>query len=285
MLTVKQISQLSGVSVRTLHYYDEIGLFKPSRIAESGYRLYHENSLDILQQVLFYKELGFKLNDIKKIMLSETYDKHKAFVQQRALMSLKRDRINSLLELLDKLISGEKVMSFNQFDMSEYFSLLKAFRENHSSEVIAYWGSLSEFDNMTDRFMENEKIIAETAIEYYGSIENYTAAMEKNLSELPDKIQAIKKEVPNIHSTQELLAELVSDLNRDVCSNEIQANVDMWVKASNEQMLNTLDNNYWNLIKNAYLQNSEIIKNTDEMYGKGASDFIGRALNVYLEKQ
>jgi len=77
MKTVKQVSELTGISVRTLHYYDEIGLFRPSEVTESGYRLYDEDALETLQQILFFKELDFSLKDIKWIMTSPNYDKKK----------------------------------------------------------------------------------------------------------------------------------------------------------------------------------------------------------------
>ena len=77
MKTVRQVSELTGISVRTLHYYDEIGLFRPSEVTESGYRLYDEDALETLQQILFFKELDFSLKDIKWIMTSPNYDKKK----------------------------------------------------------------------------------------------------------------------------------------------------------------------------------------------------------------
>ena len=77
MKTVKQVSELTGISVRTLHYYDEIGLFRPSEVTESGYRLYDEDALETLQQILFFKELDFSLKDIKRIMTRPNYDKKK----------------------------------------------------------------------------------------------------------------------------------------------------------------------------------------------------------------
>ena len=79
MNTVNKIAKLTGISVRTLHYYDEIGLLKPSQFTETGYRLYDDNALVVLQQILFFKELDFSLNDIKDIITSPDFDKNKAF--------------------------------------------------------------------------------------------------------------------------------------------------------------------------------------------------------------
>jgi DNA-binding transcriptional MerR regulator len=123
MRTVKQVSELTGISIRTIQYYDEIGLLKPSKVTEAGYRMYDDDSLELLQQILFFKELDFQLKDIKRITQNPTYDKKKALQNQKELIQVKRNRLDGLLELLDKLIEGEKCMSFKEFDMSEYFSL------------------------------------------------------------------------------------------------------------------------------------------------------------------
>ncbi len=76
-LKINEVAKLTGITVRTLHYYDAIGLLKPSQITEAGYRLYDENNLSELQQILFFKELNFPLNEIKEIMTNSQYDKRK----------------------------------------------------------------------------------------------------------------------------------------------------------------------------------------------------------------
>ena len=80
-MKINEVAKLLGVTVRTLHYYDEIGLLKPSEITEAGYRLYDSTSLETLQQILFFRELDFSLNDIKKIMRNQNYDKANALTK------------------------------------------------------------------------------------------------------------------------------------------------------------------------------------------------------------
>ena len=87
MMTVKQMSSLTGVSVRTLQFYDEIGLLKPAQVTEAGYRMYDENAVAELQQILFFKELQFSLKDIKAILDSPDFDRNKALEQQIHLRS------------------------------------------------------------------------------------------------------------------------------------------------------------------------------------------------------
>jgi DNA-binding transcriptional MerR regulator len=102
--TVNKLSKMSGVSARTLRYYDEIGLLKPLRVASSGYRLYGQKELDTLQQILFYRELGFPLDEIKSILYTDGFDRERSFENHLAELSKKRER-------LDVLISQEQQCS------------------------------------------------------------------------------------------------------------------------------------------------------------------------------
>ncbi len=129
MRTVKQVSDLTGISVRTLHYYDEIGLLKPSQITEAGYRLYDNESLKTLQQILFFKELDIPLKEIKEIMASDYFDKMKSLENQKKLLILKRNRLNRLIKLINKTLKGENTMSFKEFDMTAYYNVLEEFKK------------------------------------------------------------------------------------------------------------------------------------------------------------
>ena len=93
-LQIKEFAELTGVSVRTLHYYDEIGLLKPSYVDEqNGYRFYDENPLERMQEILFYRELDFSLKSIVEILASPNYNKQKALAEQKRLLTLKKDRL------------------------------------------------------------------------------------------------------------------------------------------------------------------------------------------------
>lgn len=110
MRTVKEISKITGISIRTLRYYDEIGLLKPARVTEAGYRLYDDQELQKLQEILFYKELEIPLSYIKKIMENTEYDKQKALAVQKSLLERKRNRLNGIIELIDDVIKGVNTM-------------------------------------------------------------------------------------------------------------------------------------------------------------------------------
>jgi DNA-binding transcriptional MerR regulator len=164
MKTIKQFSDLTGISVRMLHYYDKIGLLKPSTITEAGYRLYDDESLETLQQILFFKELDVPLKSMKEILESPQYDKVQALHEQKELLMLKRDRLNELIALIEKKLKGGNAMSFKEFDMSEYFNALETFKQEHADEVVKYYGSVDEFDKNLENMKSKELEIAKMAI-------------------------------------------------------------------------------------------------------------------------
>ena len=118
-MKISEVAKLSGVTVRTLHYYDEIGLLKPSKTTEAGYRMYSIEDLEKLQQILFFRELDFPLNEIKEIMVNPKYDKIEALNKHKELLIEKRKRIDGLVTLIDKTIKGDNNMSFKEFDNSK----------------------------------------------------------------------------------------------------------------------------------------------------------------------
>ncbi len=181
MRTVKQVSDLTGISVRTLHYYDEIGLLKPSQINDAGYRYYNEEALETLQQILFFKELDIPLKEVKEIMNNSQFDKMQALKNQEKLLVLKRDRLNGLIELINKTLKGDNTMSFKEFDMSEYFNVLEEFKKEHEDMVFKH-GGVDKFNEVIEKVKSMEAEIAEMAIKQYGSIEKYAQAVKQNLN-------------------------------------------------------------------------------------------------------
>jgi DNA-binding transcriptional MerR regulator len=147
---IREFAELTGVSVRTLHYYDEIGLLKPCRVDEqTGYRSYDETSLERMQEILFYRELDFSLGSIAEILSSPDYDKQKALVRQRELLILKRDRLNRLIDALDNAAEcaekGEMNMAI--FDNSDY----EAAKKQYESEVKEKWGETEAYREHSTR--------------------------------------------------------------------------------------------------------------------------------------
>ena len=104
MKTVKEVSKISGVSVRTLHHYDEIGLFKPTEVTSAGYRLYDDKALCKLQMILMFRELRFPLKEIKKIVKSQNFDRREAILEQIKLLELQRKHLDELIYFAHEIL-------------------------------------------------------------------------------------------------------------------------------------------------------------------------------------
>ncbi len=292
MKTVKQVSDLTGISVRMLHHYDKIGLLKPSTITESGYRLYGNEALDTLQRILFFNELDIPLKKISEILASPQYDKMQTLQKQKELLILKRDRLNELIVLIEKKLEGGSTMSFKEFDMSEYFQMLEAYQKEHASEIAQYYGGTEEFNSNLEKMKSKELEIAKMAIKEFGSIKEYTEAMKNNLDRLPEIMEgyeATKKKVGDDLSRMNLLTEkLTSDLSESPSSPHIQdivAEMDSIAKEQHKALKIEMGRNHWGLMADLYLTKPEYIKVNDKKYGKGASKFIGQALKFYSENR
>ena len=139
MYTVKKVSNLAGISVRTLHYYDEIGLLSPSFVDKNGYRHYTDEALFRLQQILFYREMGLELLQIKQIIDDPNFDLVTALQLHRQALQLKSDRLRTLINTVDKTIMhllGEVNMS--KRNIFEGFSPEK--QKQYEEEATKLWG-------------------------------------------------------------------------------------------------------------------------------------------------
>ena len=135
-LQIKEFANITGVSVRTLHYYDEIGLLAPAFVDKAtGYRYYDERSLLRMQEILFYRELDFSLKSIQEILSSPGYDTKKALHQQKDLLILKKERLERLICAINSAVKGENVMT--AFDNSQF--------EKYKTEVKEKWGKTEAY--------------------------------------------------------------------------------------------------------------------------------------------
>jgi MerR family transcriptional regulator, thiopeptide resistance regulator len=140
--TIKQLANLAGVSVRTLHYYDEIGLLKPQSVGNNGYRSYAQQEMIRLQQILFFKELDFSLAEIRSIMENQNFDMANALQLHRKLLIKKVGRIKSLIRTIDKTVMnlrGELKMNENEY----YQGFSKEKQEKYEQEIIRNYGRKS----------------------------------------------------------------------------------------------------------------------------------------------
>lgn len=177
--TVKQVAEISSISVRTLHYYDEINLLKPAKINSSGYRMYDTANLDRLQQIMFYKRLGFSLDEIKQALNNENFSNEKALKNHYVQLQQKRDEIDLLLNMIEKTIKyykGEQEMTDNE--------KFEAFKKQQLEENNVKYGK--EIHGQYD-----EQTIEQANKKYQSLTEDDFEQMKKTEQDLFEKLQEL----------------------------------------------------------------------------------------------
>lgn len=285
MRSISQVAKLTGVSIRTLQYYDEIGLLKPTKLTEAGYRMYDDVALQTLQQILFFRELGFPLKEIRQILQQPEFDRISAFKRQRELFLLKRNRLDRLIQLLERLERGEACMSFKEFDLSDYISALEEFKSNQTQAVIQHWGSVANFDMFIQKIKEDEDNVARLAVQQFGSIEKYTEAMKHNLEHFSEIADHWQSQIPEEKRTDDKFLALSSHKEENVDSEPVRhivreivataLEVDSAAKLGNAE-------NYCQTVIDIY-SNDYFSKIVDAKYGDGSSAYIVRAFRFYAE--
>ena len=145
MKTVKEVSKLTGVSVRTLHHYDAIGLLPPTRVTEAGYRLYDDAALTRLQNILLFRQLQFPLKDIKQILDSPGFDPMEALAQQIQLLELQRQHLDNLIAHARQIQeTGVITMDFSQFDTTEL--------DSYAAQAKEKWGHTDAYKECQQKF-------------------------------------------------------------------------------------------------------------------------------------
>ena len=209
-MPIKEFARLSGVSVRTLHYYDEIGLLRPAVVdAQTGYRFYDETSLLRMQEILFYRELDFPLKSIAEILSSPHYSKEEALEEQRELLTLKKERLERLIGAIDGALKGENVMkAFDNSKMDQYLSKAKE-----------RWGK-------TDAWQEyEEKSVGRTA--------ETERDLGEQLMDIFAQLGALRGEEPDSEPVQQIVAALQQFITENyyTCTKEILRNLGMMYTA------------------------------------------------------
>ena len=182
-MQIKEFAQLTGVSVRTLHYYDEIGLLKPSEVdAQTGYRFYDENAFERMQEILFYRELDFSLKTIAEILSSPNYDKQQALSRQRKLLLAKKERLEQLIATLDSVEEGMGFMKTK----NEY----EALKNQYAEEAKQRWGNTDAYKESENRNTDFSKSapLLDAVFEEFAELNRAGASPESE----PAKIMAEK---------------------------------------------------------------------------------------------
>lgn len=151
--TVNALAKIAGVSVRTLHYYDQVGLLKPSTIQKNGYRVYEERELLLLQQILFFRELDFSVEEIKQIFSSSAFDLRQALQDHRALIELKKKRLSGLLKTIDATLKKlDQTTPMDDQDMKELYDTFgEETVKKYADEVKQRWGHTEAYKQSMER--------------------------------------------------------------------------------------------------------------------------------------
>ena len=193
MKTVKEVSLLTGVSVRTLHHYDAIGLLKPTRVTEAGYRLYDDTALRRLQTILLFRQLQFPLKEIRDILDSPGFDPMEALTQQIHLLELQRKHLDNLISHARKIqTTGVFSMDFSTFDTTEL--------DQYTAEAKARWGK-------TKAWQEYEQKAA-------GQTAEQKQSTGDALMEIFARFGKIRHLSPESQEAQELVASLQDFITR-----------------------------------------------------------------------
>ena len=241
-MQINEFAKLAGVSVRTLHYYDEIGLIKPALVdAQNGYRFYDENSLLRMQEILFYRELDFPLKSILEILSSPDYDKQKALAEQRKLLELKKERLERIIDALDGATKGKVTMT--AFDNSDY----ETARKQYEVEAKQRWGE-------TDAYKEHKQKTANYSKDKWQEVNDGLMTIFAKFAECKQN-----GNTADLDDAQALVKELQTYIteNYHTCTKDILAGLGQMYVAD------------------------ERFKNNINKNGNGTAEFVSKAIESY----
>lgn len=281
MKTVKEVSGLTGISVRTLHYYDEIGLLKPTKVNDAGYRLYDDKAIDKLGQILVFKELDLPLADIKLIMDNPDLDSSSVLAKQRKMLCLKKQRIERIIAGIDEMLKGDN-MDFTVFDETELRVMFKDMLENMNDSqkqiFIDRYGSVEEWEKHMIESASDEKTQQNYAkmVEWYGSKDavketvksapksEVFSSYQKRMDEIQKKIADKKGKGVNSFEVRQLIGEY------DFVAKQLYQ-----IKDPKALLLD---------IAKGYQESEELAKGIDSVYGEGAAKYIGEAIEAFYNR-
>ena len=283
MRTVKEISDLTGISVRTLHYYDEIGLLKPTAKSAAGYRLYDDKALEILQQILFFRELDFPLKEIKDMLGKSSLETDRVLQMQRGLLVAKKERLERLIAHIDRILTGGQTMNFEAFSKAELKELYQTMIENMTAEQKAEF--LERYGNVEtgrEKFLEKAATGAaqknlQRVMEWYGGNEKAMNA-SKN-AKGAESIQDHQKQL------DEIMRKLAEKKEEPVDSPEVTVLMEEYDSAVKEMFQMDDASRIMLDMAATYRSNPEIQSVQDEMYGEGVTVFLAKVMEAFYRNR
>lgn len=248
--TINKLSKMSGVSTRTLRYYDEIGLLKPAKVNVSGYRFYEQEQLDMLQQILFYKELDFPLEDIKKLLSAPGFSKEQTFANHLSALLEKRERLDILILNVRKSLSSLKgEITMSDLEKFEGFKqkLIENNEEKYGDEIREKYG-----DALVD--------------EAYSKLKSLTKEQYKNSEGLRLELEKTLKAAFNTGDPAGELAQKACNLHKQ------------WLCI----YYSNYSKEYHKGLGEMYVNDERFRVNYDKL-GPGCTEFLRDAINIYCK--
>ena len=276
MKTVKDMSEIAGVSIRTLRYYDEIGLLKPTELTEAGYRLYDKKALEKLQEIMFFRELEIPLVDIKKIMDEPNYDKEQVLLTQKSLLEQKRNRLNGIIELITDVMKGVNTMSFEAFSREDVQKIidhtLECMSKESLEEQVKKYGGMEKYREHLAAGFTNEQAIADL-LKWYGSKEKIMEAIMQSTGNTEEIYQQQDKNTKIYRSFMIAKENDNADMARTAVAMLAESYKEMFKLDNARNIL--LD------LAKEYLDNAQLAKANDGQFGEGCSEYVAHAIQSY----
>ena len=280
MRTVKEISDLTGISVRTLHYYDEIGLLKPTEKSDAGYRLYDDKALETLQQILFFREFDISLKEIKAVLDNPALDRNQILQVQRKMLVTKKERMERLIASIDDILKGENKMDFTIFTKTEveemFQTMLEHMPENMRNIAIKEFGSIEQWKKHYMEVVSSEEMQKGYAkvVEWYGGKDKFLSVARTPVSK--EVAESYNKRI------EAILQKLIAKQNCDIDSFEVKELVGEYGFVM-KQFSQIKEEKGFMMAQAQYYRNEQIKPMIDEKYGEGASDFFAPAIENYYK--
>ena len=280
MRTVKEISDLTGISVRTLHYYDEIGLLKPTEKSNAGYRLYDDKALETLQQILFFREFDISLKEIKAVLDNPALERNQILQVQRKMLVTKKERMERLIASIDDILKGENKMDFTIFTKTEveemFQTMLEHMPENMRNIAIKEFGSIEQWKKHYMEVVSSEEMQKGYAkvVEWYGGKDKFLSVARTPVSK--EVAESYNKRI------EAILQKLIAKQNCDIDSFEVKELVGEYGFVM-KQLAQIKEEKGFMMAQTQYYRNEQIKPMIDEKYGEGASDFFAQAIENYYK--
>ena len=280
MRTVKEISDLTGISVRTLHYYDEIGLLKPTEKSDAGYRLYDDKALETLQQILFFREFDISWKEIKAVLDNPALERNQILQVQRKMLVTKKERMERLIASIDDILKGENKMDFTIFTKTEveemFQTMLEHMPENMRNIAIKEFGSIEQWKKHYMEVVSSEEMQKGYAkvVEWYGGKDKFLSVARTPVSK--EVAESYNKRI------EAILQKLIAKQNCDIDSFEVKELVGEYGFVM-KQLAQIKEEKGFMMAQTQYYRNEQIKPMIDEKYGEGASDFFAQAIENYYK--